>query len=202
MRRRFMMQQGEEKLEGSPYRLKGKFTDDSTEDVWVWRPNNLGLIGEFEHIPVDPVTKEFDLYIQEQSWAYFEPPLSSCKSLFSVGRGDANCLERIDCLPDTSQVTSMSFMFANCDNLVSADLSNVTTEKVTSVLCMFQWCSRLTFLDVSNFDMSNVTDSSSMFEGCDALTHIRCKQSFKDWCLEHRSNIELSTRNLVWEIVD
>lgn len=204
MRRRFMMQQGKraENPVYSQYQFKGKFTDDSTEDVWVWRPNNLVLIGGFEHIPVDPVTKEFDLDIQEQSWDYFEPPLSSCKYLFSVARGDENCLERIDCLPDTSQVTSMARMFYACTHLISADLSGCNTSQVTDMSNMFSSCHQLQSLDLSGFDISNVESGHMMFDMCESLVHIRCTQAFKNWCIKDPTFPNNMLNNGTWEIVD
>ena len=69
-----------------------------------------------------------------------------------------------------SGVTSMSYMFYNCSNLTSLDLSNFNTSKVDSMSSMFYGCRSLTSLDLSNFNTSNVTDMSSMFYYCRSLT--------------------------------
>lgn len=46
-----------------------------------------------------------------------------------------------------------------------------------------------------------------MFNNCSNLTHIKCKQSFKDWCWINQDEIELPTAmrnggNGQWEIVE
>ena len=139
---------------------------------------------------------------------------------------------------DTSNVTNMNYMFGYCTNLTSLDVSKFDTSKVTNMYCMFYGCSGLTSLDVSKFDTSNVTDMSGMFYSCsgltsldvsgfdtskvtnmndmfrkcDKLTHIKCKQSFKDWCIANKDTINLpqamidgtvgTDSSCNWEIVD
>ena len=66
---------------------------------------------------------------------------------------------------NTSNVTSMNYMFFNCSGLTSLDVSNFDTSNVTSMNYMFSDCSGLTSLDVSNFDTSNVTNMGGMFKG-------------------------------------
>ena len=50
----------------------------------------------------------------------------------------------------------MSFMFANCESLLSLDLSNFNTAKVTDMRGMFANCLELESLDLSSFDFKNV----------------------------------------------
>ena len=107
---------------------------------------------------------------------------------------------------DTSKVTDMCEMFNECANLESLDLSNFDTSNVTTMLGMFQWDAKLTSLDLSNFDTSNVTNASGMFKNCDNLNYIRCKQSFKDWCIVKQDDIDLPTQMReggggTWEII-
>ena len=64
---------------------------------------------------------------------------------------------------DTSIVTDMGCMFADCKNLTSLDLANFNTSKVTDMGGMFMNCESLTSLDVSNFNTSKVTGMSGMF---------------------------------------
>ena len=73
---------------------------------------------------------------------------------------------------DTSKVTDMGFMLDNCSNLASLDLSNFNTSNVTNMTSMFTKCSKLTSLDVSNFDTSNVKDMTWMFENCSNLVSL------------------------------
>ena len=120
-----------------------------------------------------------------------------CRSLTSLDLSSFN----------TSNVSNMSSMFYDCTNLTSLDLSNFDTSNVTSMNRMFNQCSGLTSLNVSNFDTSNVTDMGWMFYECNKLTYIKCKQSFKDWCITNQDEIDLpiAMRNGgggTWEIID
>ena len=73
---------------------------------------------------------------------------------------------------DTSSVTNMSYMFYNCDNLTTIDLSSFDTSAVTNMEGMFQACNILTTIDLSSFDASSTTNMVSMLYGCGKLTTI------------------------------
>ena len=108
---------------------------------------------------------------------------------------------------DTSKIESMIYMFYGCRSLVSLDLSNFNTSNCTSFERMFYGCRSLVSLDLSNFDMSKATSYDMMFRNCNNLTHIKCKQSFKDWCITNYYPIYLPTAmqeggSGTWEIID
>ena len=101
----------------------------------------------------------------------------------------------------------MYSMFTNCSSLTSLDLSSFDTSNVTNIGMMFYNCLSLTSLDLSNFDTSNVTTMSSMFISCSKLKYIRCKQAFKDWCIENQGTISLPNAmreggSGIWDIID
>ena len=73
---------------------------------------------------------------------------------------------------NTSNVTSMKYMFYYCSNLTSLDLRNFNTSNVTIMSGMFQNCNGLTSLDLSSFDTRNVTRMSNMFSDCSGLTSL------------------------------
>ena len=73
---------------------------------------------------------------------------------------------------DTSKVTSMYAMFNHCSSLTSLDVTNFDTSSATDIGSMFGYCKSLTYLDVSNFDTSKVTSMYAMFYGCSALTSL------------------------------
>ena len=70
---------------------------------------------------------------------------------------------------NTSEVTTMSYMFFYCKNLSQLVLSNFNTENVKDMSYMFTGCSSLTSLDLSNFKTENVQNMSGMFSGCSSL---------------------------------
>lgn len=67
---------------------------------------------------------------------------------------------------DTSEVTDMSYAFAECKSLKTVDISTLDTSNVTNMEHMFDGCTGMKELDVSTFDTSNVTNMDSMFNGC------------------------------------
>ena len=73
---------------------------------------------------------------------------------------------------NTSEVTTMGYMFYYCYNLTSLDVSGFDTHKVANMGHMFYDCYGLTSLDVSGFDTYHVTDMSGMFEYCSGLTNL------------------------------
>ena len=102
----------------------------------------------------------------ESSFASVRP--TKCTNWF-VGFGVLANIQGIENL-NTSEVTNMGSMFANCVALSSIDLSHFNTAKVTDMESMFQYCTGLTALDLSSFDTSNVENMIAMFKGCSALT--------------------------------
>ena len=81
---------------------------------------------------------------------------------------------------NTSNITSMSNMFQQCNSLETLDLSNWDTSNITSMYQMFFICSNLISLDISNFDTSNVTDVGQMLAGCNSLHTLRLDNCSND----------------------
>ena len=73
---------------------------------------------------------------------------------------------------NTSEVTDMARMFANCYTLSSLDLSHFNTSKVSRMSAMFDSCNKLTSLDLSSFNTANVTNMNDMFFACTQLKTI------------------------------
>ena len=73
---------------------------------------------------------------------------------------------------DTTNVTNMANMFNGCSGLAKLDLSGFDTANVTNMYYMFGSCSGLTELDLSDFDTANVTNMANMFRGCSSLTEL------------------------------
>ena len=73
---------------------------------------------------------------------------------------------------DTSECTSMKYMFSYCGGLTSLNVSNFNTSQVTDMYWRFNGCSSLTSLDLSNFNTSQVTNMNNMFSGCSGLTSL------------------------------
>lgn len=73
---------------------------------------------------------------------------------------------------DTSDITSTSFMFANCINLINVNLADLNTSNVTNMAGMLWNCFNLTNINLTTFDTSNVTNMGHMFYDCQNLRNI------------------------------
>lgn len=138
----------------------GKFLDSSTSSDWRW-----WVDGKSTSIAdkVNPTTKKFNFD--------YNGTLTTGKYLFN-GNSSYSRFERIDHIPDTSQVTDMSWMFTNNNDLLELNVSDLNTSQATKMDYMFSNCKKITNLDVSNFDTSKVTNMAEMFYGCAGLTTI------------------------------
>jgi len=71
-----------------------------------------------------------------------------------------------------NNITNMSNMFYNCTSLNSLNMSKWNTSKVTDINGIFANCKKLdfeSFSDISNWDTSNVIDMSFAFSNCESL---------------------------------
>lgn len=87
--------------------------------------------------------------------------LPSCISFQDAKDSDLSFF--INANTDTSKLTTMKYMFKNCENLTNIDVSNFDTSNVTDMSEMFFGCSLLTNLDVSRWDTSNCTNFQEVF---------------------------------------
>lgn len=69
----------------------------------------------------------------------------------------------------SSEVTNMAYMFGECKNLTSLDLSWMDTSKVTDMSGVFAGCSKLQKLDLSAFNTKQVNDMTELFWKCESL---------------------------------
>ena len=105
---------------------------------------------------------------------------------------------------------STSLMFQGSSNITSIKFNNTKSMKLTNVSSMFSGCISLVSLDLSPFDTSNISKPwffNNVFENCTSLSTIKCKQTFKDWCITNQDIIKLPTAmreggSGTWEIID
>ena len=95
---------------------------------------------------------------------------TSCYKWFCVF-SQLTTIEGIENL-NTEKVTDMRYMFSNCRELTSLDLSSFNTANVMYMSYMFNNCQKLTSLDLSSFNTANVTYMSYMFSGCSGLSSL------------------------------
>ena len=69
-------------------------------------------------------------------------------------------------------IKDCGFMFCDCDNIVSIDLSSFNSENIIKMNSMFSRCGNLKNINFSSFDTGRVTDMSCMFFGSKNLEDI------------------------------
>lgn len=104
---------------------------------------------------------------------------NSCKYMFSHFPYDETMLPDID----TSNITTMEYMYGNASALKTIPLLNA--QNVTSMLAMLSGCSNL--IEIPLLDTKNVTIMQMMFYGCSSLISIPALNT---------SNLEIASQML------
>ena len=79
----------------------------------------------------------------------------------------------------TSNVTDMSYMFANCPKLISLDLSSFDTSKVTFFSSMFYADTNLSSINLSSFIITDDAILDGLFDSCTNLTKLTLGKGVK-----------------------
>ena len=88
---------------------------------------------------------------------------------------------------NTSTVTNISYMFANCKALTAVDVSNWDVSHVTNMVGSFNGCEELLTLDLSNWNVSSATNMGAMFSNCKKLS-INAND-ISSWDVSHVTNM-------------
>ena len=97
---------------------------------------------------------------------------SECTS-FSTAFTNCEKLQSVDVSKwNTSKVTDIGNMFYGCQTLQTIDVSKWNTSKMTAMYSAFSKCQKLQSLDVSKWNTSNVVNMNSMFNNCSSLTSL------------------------------
>ena len=175
----------EDPLKPSDYNIYVYLYDDGT--LSLGRENesipNKKVLKEYGNIKDENYTSEFIDGNRVANTPWFEER-ESIKNVIILSEiypkntanwfaqcSNLNTINNIEKL-ETEYITDMSYMFYNCLNLQSLDVSSFDTRKATNMRSMFYNCVNLSSLDVSNFDTSNVTDMKWMFLNCINLSSL------------------------------
>ena len=93
-------------------------------------------------------------------------PLTNCDNMFD---GLSNITKIDFSYFDSSEVTSMRYMFRKCTLLTSIIIGDLATDKLRDMEGMFYECINLKSLDLYNFDTSSVITMRHVFHGCHSL---------------------------------
>ena len=135
-------------------RLKGKFTDDSTDTSWYVYINGNKQALE----------KEFDIVIDED---VLYGRSSEGGSWFS------NRLEYLYDFPSTDKITNMKEMFYPGTTLQTVNATNWVVDNVENMESLFGYCSLLQSVgDLTNWNVENVNNMFVMFYNCKSLESV------------------------------
>ena len=137
---------------------------------------------------------------QQVTQAVFDPSFADARPTTTCGWFDGmNSLLSISGMNylNTSEVTTMIRMFANCSQLTSLDVSNFNTDKVAYMAGMFNSCEKITSLDLTSFNTSNVTNMLEMFNGCSSLETINVSDGWSTAALSEDYLMFMDCNSLV-----
>ncbi|NTK55394.1 BspA family leucine-rich repeat surface protein, partial [Enterococcus faecium] len=98
--------------------------------------------------------------------------ITSLNNMFA----DCSSLKKVNLSAfNTNNVTSLRDMFARCTSLQSIDLSYINTDKVNDMQGVFYHCNNLSNINVSTWNTKNVTNFEGMFDGCSQLSSLNIK---------------------------
>ena len=120
--------------------------------------NNQGMNGE--KIDRELNENNTELYINEKQYKYSNYFIPEKQGIYNI-RLKLN-IEMKDC----------SFLFANCQEIKSIDLSSFEINNVMSMEGMFGFCYNLTYIDLTSFDTKNIITLEGMFAWCNNLENI------------------------------
>ena len=169
---------------GSEFKAKLKALGTTTDKIEHFKKSSTAPASAINTVNIDDEDSDYEIklwldstdktayYYAESEKVYLNKDSSR---MFTYDWGEEKTKNIIDVdlsSFDTSQVTSMSYMFSGMSKLTSLNLSNFDTSKVTNMSNMFSGMSGLTNLNISNFNTSNVTDMSGMFRSMSNLTSL------------------------------
>ena len=142
------------------------------DNQWYYRPGTTYAMNEGENDPGwygEETTHNMDI-----TRVVFDPSFADARPTSTyewfASMENLDHFEGLNYL-NTSEVTTMKYMFNDCSGMHTADLSNFDTRKVTDMLAMFALC-YAEELDLSSFSTENVTNMSGMFALCSLLKTI------------------------------
>ena len=164
---------------------RGYLTDATTREAYIcYTDENTTLTFYYDHKRSSRTGTIYGMNTEEGPGWYtdgtyenvtkvvFDPSFANARPTTTYGWfNEMYSLQSITGLSylNTSEVTNMSWMFADSYMLESLDVSHFNTVKVTDMSYMFRDCKLLESLDVSHFNTSKVTNMESMFDGLTAL---------------------------------
>ena len=166
-------------IEGTVYTITNvhPFNETNTESTWSSHNNDVKIVrfdASFVNARPDRADGWFGKFRNLTSVVGIDNFNTSAVTSMRFMFEDCESLTNLDLSSfNTANVTNMRGMFSGCKGLESLVLSSsFNTANVTDMHRLFESCSRLTSIDLSNFNTAEVTDMSYMFYKCESLTSL------------------------------
>ena len=163
-------------------RLKSTKKDESKEEIELEK-NNEGYsftaiyqskLGEkiklFNPISVNMNENEYQVYLSTGNSTL--RTLEEIESNYGEINSTRNGLLKI-IVNFTKALSNLDFMFEGCEDLISANLSQINSPSLQSSIYTFTNCKNLKQVDLSSIDTSKVTTMDFLFSGCNNLVEIK-----------------------------
>ena len=177
------------------------FTDDSDPANRKYKPVCEGTTKTADsqtiELPSEGETYKFvntNTLLEVRNYSNNCPSVTSLSYLFS----DAYYMKTLTFAKgmDTSKIKSMIYMFYNCTELVSLDLSSFDVTNLSEAHNMFYSCSGLTSLILPDFSKGSLSTISSFFYNCRSLVSLDLS-SFNTSNCTYFNSIFYNCRSLV-----
>ena len=121
------------------------------------KKENLNIIGKDNE---KEIKNNCEIYLNEEKINF--------NFKYNFEKGNVNKI-KIKCI---NPIINMNYMFYNCLNLISLNLSNFNTNDVINMNNMFFNCIALKDLNLSDLNNNKVKDMNSMFFNCSSLNNL------------------------------
>lgn len=157
-------------------------TDDGKTMTFHYDTNRLSHEGEYSFdIPEEYEEPQWLDQAETVTTVIFEPSFENARPTTTAswfdGMENLSLIMGMDNL-NTSEVTSMSYMFQGCKSLRTIDLRFMNTVVVEEMDYMFNNCTSLKTIDLSHFSTSYNTTFYRMFNGCTSLENLILGDNF------------------------
>ena len=145
-------------------------SDDKIQDNTIyWQGNNSITIGKYNSNKTSFNADDEMSTINGEDYFKYSPTQQFDTQFYSFS---SESFSKILLNVNTSAITSIYGMFADCRNVTNIVFNIIDTSNCREFGSMFSGCSKLANIDVSGFDTSKSTEFEATFMDCSSLTEL------------------------------
>ena len=167
--------------------LYGSSDDEIQDNTIYWQGNRSIEIGKYNNNNSFDADEQMST-INGEDYFKYSPTQQFSTSFYSFSNGS---FSKILLNIDTSALTSMYGMFANCANVTNIIFNIINTSNCQEFGSMFSGCSKLTNIDVSGFNTSKSLEFVGTFMNCSSLKTL----NLSGWSFKSFANVDGMFKN-------